>query len=154
MNICQLLSPESTQCCDKTNSKKKVLEKISEMMASSIDCKAQSIFESLLNREKLGTTALGDGVAIPHARVNHCKCATAVFLLLDKPIDYDAPDGKPVDIIFAILVPEDSDNSHLEHLQKIAKLLSDSKIISQIRHAHCDEALYDILEKAADRLAA
>lgn len=154
MNICQLLSPASTQCCDKTTSKKKVLEKISEMMAESIDCKAKSIFESLLSREKLGTTALGNGVAIPHARVNDCVCATAVFLLLNKPIDYDAPDGKPVDIIFAILVPKDTDNSHLEHLSEIAKLLSDNKIISQIRHAHSDEALYDILAKAADRLAA
>ncbi|MGB0495691.1 MAG: PTS sugar transporter subunit IIA [Kangiellaceae bacterium] len=151
MNICQLLSPASTQCCDKTTSKKKVLEKISEMMADSIDCKAKSIYESLLSREKLGTTALGEGVAIPHARVNNCLCATAVFLLLDTPIDYDAPDGKPVDIIFAILVPEDGDNSHLAHLAKIAKLLSDGQTISQIRHAHSDAALFDIVEKAAEK---
>jgi len=154
MNICQLLSPTSTQCCDKTTSKKKVLEKVSQMMADTIDCKAKSIYESLLSREKLGTTALGEGVAIPHARVNNCQCATAVFLLLDKPIDYDAPDGKPVDIIFAILVPENADKVHLQHLSKIAKLLSDNQTISQIRHAHCDEALFEILQKAADKLVA
>ncbi len=153
MNICQLLSPATTQCCDKTTSKKKVLEKISDMMAESINCKAKAIYENLLSREKLGTTALGNGVAIPHARVNNCLCVTAVFLLLNKPIDYDAPDGKPVDIIFAILVPEDANNAHLQHLAKIAKLLSDTQTISQIRHAHNDEALYSILENAADKLA-
>ncbi|MFT6734023.1 MAG: PTS system nitrogen regulatory IIA component [Polaribacter sp.] len=153
MNICQLLSPTSTQCCDKTTSKKKVLEKISEMMAESTDCKEKLIYESLLSREKLGTTALGEGIAIPHARIKTCQCATAVFLLLDKPIDYDAPDGKPVDIIFSILVPENAGNAHLQHLAKIAKLLSDHQTISQIRHAHSDEALYEILEKAADKLA-
>ena len=154
MNICQLLSPASTQCCDKTTSKKKVLEKISQLMADDINCKSKDIYESLLSREKLGTTALGEGVAIPHARVTHCECATAVFLLLNNPIDYDAPDKKPVDIIFAILVPEDSDKEHLQHLAKIAKLLSEPKITSQIRHAHSDDALYDILEKAAEKFAA
>jgi PTS system nitrogen regulatory IIA component len=154
MNICQLLSPKSTECCDQMTSKKKVLEKISHMMADSMGCNEKYIYDSLLCREKLGTTGLGGGVAIPHASVSHCTHATAVFLLLNHPIDYDSPDKKPVDIIFAIIVPKDANNPHLEYLSQIAKLLSDKKIISQLRHAHSNEALYHIFERSAEKFAA
>jgi len=153
MNISQLLSPAATLVCDKMSSKKKVLEKVSEIMAESIDCSAKCIFESLFSREKLGTTALGDGVAIPHGRVAKCEQATAVFMLLETGVDYDAPDKKPVDIIFAIMVPEQAHQDHLRHLAKIAEILSDKKLVSQIRHAHSSEALYEIIEEAASREA-
>ena len=152
MNISQLLSPTATLVCDKISSKKKVLEKISEVMAESIDCSSKQIFESLLSREKLGSTAPGEGVAIPHGRVVRCDQATAVFMLLEAGIDYDAPDKKLVDIIFAIMVPENAHQDHLRHLAKIAELLSKSTIVSQIRHAHSSEALYEIIESAATRI--
>ncbi len=152
MNINQLLSPDATLVCDKISSKKKMLEKISEIMAESIDCSPKCIFESLICREKLGTTALGDGVAIPHGRVANCQQATAVFMLIEKGIDYDAPDKKPVDIVFAIMVPEEAHQDHLRHLAKIAEILSNKPIVSQIRHAHSSEALYEILEDAANRI--
>ncbi len=151
MNISQLLSPTATLVCDKISSKKKVLEKISEVMAESINGSTKQIFESLLSREKLGTTALGEGVAIPHGRVANCERATAVFMLLETGIDYDAPDKKLVDIIFAIMVPENAHQDHLRHLAKIAELLSNNAIVSQIRHAHSSEALFDIIENAASR---
>lgn len=120
-------------------------------MAESIDCPAQDIYESLFAREKLGTTALGHGIAIPHGRVKACQKATAVLILLDEPIDYDAPDGQPVDIVFSILVPEQADNEQLRCLAEIAKVLSEPSIVSQIRHAHCGDALFDILNKAAQK---
>lgn len=151
MNIQQLLSPDSTFICNKMSSKKKVLEKVSEIMAASIGTTEKIIFESLLCREKLGTTALGDGIAIPHGRSEQCSQITTVFLLLETPIDYDAPDKKPVDIIFAIIVPEEADKQHLHSLAQIAELLSDSKLSSQIRHAHSSEALYSILQDGANR---
>ena len=151
MNIDQLLSPEATFCSLKLSSKKKIIEKISEVMAESIDCPAQDIYESLFAREKLGTTALGHGIAIPHGRVKACQKATAVLILLDEPIDYDAPDGEPVDIVFSILVPEQADNEQLRCLAEIAKVLSEPSIVSQIRHAHCGDALFDILNKAAQK---
>lgn len=151
MNIDQFLSPETTLVCESISSKKKMLEKVSEIMAKTIDCKPKEIFESLLTREKLGTTALGDGVAIPHGRVSKCTEITAVFIYIEEPIDYDAPDGKGVDIIFAIMVPEDAHTEHLKHLAKIAEILSNPKILSQIRHAHCSDALYEILEVAAEK---
>lgn len=151
MNIDQLLSPEATFCSLKLSSKKKIIEKISEVMAESIDCPVQDIYESLFAREKLGTTALGHGIAIPHGRVEACKEATAVLILLDEPVDYDAPDGQPVDIVFSILVPEQADSEQLRCLAEIAKVLSEPAIVSQIRHAHCGDALYEILNKAAQK---
>ncbi|MBV1908514.1 MAG: PTS sugar transporter subunit IIA [Kangiellaceae bacterium] len=152
MNISQLLSPDATLVCNDISSKKKMLEKVSEIIALNIDTKPKIIFESLLTREKLGTTALGDGVAIPHGRVASCEQVTAVFILLETPIDYDAADGKKVDIVFAIMVPEEAHAEHLKHLAHIAEILSNQKILSQIRHAHCSEALYEILETAAEKL--
>jgi PTS system nitrogen regulatory IIA component len=152
MNISQILSPAATLICDKISSKKKMLEKVSEIMSESIECSSKHIFESLLSREKLGTTALGDGVAIPHGRVASCEQATAVFMLLESKVDYDAPDKKPVDIIFAIMVPEKAHQDHLRHLAKIAELLSNKTVVSQIRHAHSSEALFEILEGAANRI--
>jgi nitrogen PTS system EIIA component len=151
MNIEQILSAEATFCCLKLSSKKKVLEKVSEIMAKTIDGQSQEIFESLFARERLGSTALGNGIAIPHGRMSTCEEATAVMILLDKPVDYDAPDGQAVDIVFAILVPEDANNEQLKYLAEIAKVLSEPTLVSQIRHAHCSEALYDIIVKANNK---
>lgn len=152
MNISQILSPQATFCGLKLSSKKKVLEKISEVMAESIACKPLEIFESLLAREKLGTTALGQGIAIPHGRVEACEKVSAVFILLDEAIDYGTSDGQMVDIVFGILVPEKADALQLKCLAEIANILSDKTLVSQIRHAHNDEALFDIIAKAAGKI--
>ena len=151
MKISQILSPESTFCNLELSSKKKILEKVSQIMADEIDGSSQEIFESLFARERLGTTALGHGVAIPHGRIKTCQQAIAVFILLDTPVDYDAPDGRDVDIIFAILVPEQADSEQLKCLAEIAKILSEPSLISQIRHAHCGDALFQIIEQASEK---
>lgn len=151
MNINEILTPETTFCGLQLSSKKKAIEKISQVMADSIDCSAQCIYETLFARERIGTTALGNGIAIPHGRATNCSKPTAVFILLDEPIDYDAPDGQPVDIIFSILVPENADDNQLQYLTEIAKVLSSSNLSSQIRHAHCNQALYEIIETATEK---
>ncbi|MCF6193159.1 MAG: PTS sugar transporter subunit IIA [Kangiellaceae bacterium] len=151
MNLDQLLSPSATLICDQITSKKKMLEKISEVMAKAIEVPAKKIFDSLICREKLGTTALGDGVAIPHGRLAACQSATAVFILLETPIDYDAADGKPIDLVFAILVPEDAHDEHLHHLAEIAKILSNEELVAKLRHAHSDDILFELLECAAQQ---
>jgi len=148
MNISEILSPKATFCGLKLSSKKKILEKVSDVMAEAMACPSQDVFESLFAREKLGSTALGHGIAIPHGRVEACKKPTAVLILLDEPVNYDAPDGQPVDIVFAIMVPVLADAEQLRSLAEIAKILSESKIVTQIRHAHCDEALFEIITKA------
>jgi len=151
MNLDQLLSPSATLICDQITSKKKMLEKISEVMAAAIGTSEKKIFDSLICREKLGTTALGGGVAIPHGRLPACQKAMAVFILLEAPIDYDAPDGKPVDIVFAILVPQDAHDEHLHHLAQIAKILSNEELVAKLRHAHSDDILFELLERATDQ---
>ncbi len=120
-------------------------------MAQQINCSEHEIFESLFARERLGTTALGNGVAIPHGRVAACEKATAVFILLEKGIDYDAPDGQVVDIVFAIMVPEEASESDLKCLAKIAKTLSQKTTANQIRNAHCGEALFQIINQAIEK---
>lgn len=152
MNIAQILSPESTFSNLRLSSKKKVLETVSQVMAEGIGCSSQEIYESLLSREKLGSTALGEGVAIPHGRLKQATQAFSVFILLEEPIEYDAPDNLPVDIIFAVIVPQDANNEQLKYLAQIAKILSESSLVSQIRHAHCDQALYEIIEKGLDKV--
>lgn len=153
MKIDQILSPESTFCSLELSSKKKILEKVSQVLADSTEGSSQEIFESLFARERLGTTALGHGIAIPHGRTQACKQPTAVFILLEKPVDYDAPDGQDVDIIFAILVPEQADSEQLKCLAEIAKVLSEPTVVSQIRHAHCGDALFQIIEQASEKAA-
>ena len=152
MNISQILSLSATFVYKKVSSKKKVLEKISEIMAESIDCSPKQIFESLHSRERLGSTSLGNGIAIPHGRVALCDKPTAVFLMLEEAVDYDSPDKLPVDIIFAIMVPTKAHQDHLRYLAQIAEVLSCTPIASQIRHAHSCEVLYEILEEAACRI--
>lgn len=152
MDITEILSPESTFSNLRLSSKKKVLEKISNVMSEAIDCPNQEIYESLLSREKLGSTALGDGIAIPHGRLNQLDKAISVFILLDDPIDYDSPDDKPVDIIFAIMVPQNANNEQLKYLAQIAKILSEGCLVSQIRNAHSDQALYEIIEKGLAKI--
>jgi nitrogen PTS system EIIA component len=151
MKISQLITPESTFCHLKLSSKKKVLEKVSEELAKRIGCPSEEIFESLLTRERLGSTALGNGIAIPHGRVKSCQDATAVFILLEEPVDYDAPDNQAVDIIFAIMVPEQADEAQLKCLAAIAKVLSEPSVVAQIRHAHCGDALLQIFNKATNQ---
>ncbi len=134
------------------SSKKKILERVAEEMAKQIDCTAQEIFESLFARERLGTTGLGNGIAIPHGRVSACQEAVAVLILLNEGVEYDAPDGKPVDIIFAIMVPEEANREQLKYLAEIAEVLSQSNVVSQIRHAHCGDALFQIIDQATHKL--
>lgn len=152
MNLGQLLSPSVTVICDQITSKKKILEKVSQLMAETIDTTEKRIFESLVCREKLGTTALGNGIAIPHGRIAACQQATVIFLLLTSPIEYDAPDGKPVDIIFALMVPTEAHNDHLRYLAQISKLLSDEALIAKLRHAYSNEALCELIMQATEHI--
>lgn len=152
MNINQILSPETTFCNISLSSKKKIIEKISQVMAESTECKQQDIFESLFAREKLGTTALGKGIAIPHGRLKNCNRAAAVFIQLENGVDYDAPDGEAVDLIFSIMVPEQANEEQLKCLAQIASIFSDTKLVAQLRHAHNAQSLYTIIEQATEKL--
>lgn len=128
------------------SSKKKVLESIAKTMAMHVpNIQEISLFNSLVQREKLGSTAIGHGCALPHCRTMNIDQAYASFFKLSRPVDFDAPDKKGVDLIFSLIVPEDATNLHLSLLANIAELLNNATIRAGLRHAKSNEELYQIL---------
>ena len=146
MIIENILTPERTLCGVQGISKKKILENIAEKISSHVPAiNAKDLFNSLINRERLGTTGLGGGIALPHCRSRACPEPTGLFIRLADPVDFDAVDREPVDLIFALIVPEESTQEHLDILQALAKRFTDDYLLSQIRTANTPEALYQIL---------
>lgn len=146
MQLSQLLRPENTHCCVQCSSKKRALEIISELAAPALRLPEQEIFELLLAREKMGSTAIGYGIAIPHAKLSddHSEMI-ALFLQLEKPIDFESTDNQLVDLIFALLIPEKECKIHHEILSSVAQYLADKNVCRQLRNATSDEQLYQIL---------
>jgi len=127
-------------------SKKRVLELISDFCAQenkNID--PSEAFECLIAREKLGSTGIGHGVAIPHGRLNSIKTATGMLIQLEHPIDFGAPDKKPVDLIFGVFVPEKTTEEHLELLSSLAKIFSNATLREKMRQAPDAQTLYDLI---------
>lgn len=136
MLVDDLISPETVLPRVRTSSKKRLLEVISEALAREDDSLNQrEVFESLCARERLGSTGLGKGVAIPHGRVSGSSRVQAVFIRLAKPLAFDAVDGEPVDLLFALAVPEHCTTDHLKLLAEIAEKFSDEDLLRQLRAA-------------------
>jgi len=134
MRISDILTPERMLCHVETTSKKRVLEYFSKLLAQESSLfTSYEIFDSLLGRERLGSTAVGKGVALPHARVTQSKVTLAAFLQLEKGIDFDAFDKQPVDLLFALMVPEDSTEEHLKVLAQLASMFSEESFCEKLR---------------------
>jgi len=142
-----LVNSDNILCHDTAPSKKRALEKLSTLLANNTNnISKERIFNVLLERERLGSTGLGKGVAIPHARIPDLRHTIAAMLTLDKPVNFDAVDGKPVDILFGLLVPSGDDNEqHLQHLSRLVRLFRDAEICQQIRDADNAEQIFEIL---------
>jgi len=148
MLISDLLSPERIRCGIHTSSQKRLLELISEDLARNSDELSQrEIFESLCARERLGSTGLGDGVAIPHGRVTGIQHVGASFFRLSTPLSFDSVDGKPVDLLFALAVPEDCGEDHLKLLAHIAELFSEPGFLEELRTAESSGKLLQLLSR-------
>jgi PTS system nitrogen regulatory IIA component len=146
MLISDLLSPERIRCDVQSSSKKRLLELISEELARNSDeFSKREIFESLCARERLGSTGLGKGVAIPHGRVKGSQHVQAAFIRLKKPVAFDAADGEPVDLLFCLAVPEDCGEDHLKLLAQVAELFSDPEVLSALREAETPGRLLQLL---------
>lgn len=135
-------------------SKKRALETLSELLAQDGQVSPNEVFDTLLARERLGSTGLGHGVAIPHGRLSGVKQTQAAFIKLKGGIDFDAPDHKPVDLLFALLVPEECTSEHLETLSRLAELFSDPATIQQLRGSHDSETTLGLLNDWDARHAA
>ena len=142
-----LINADNIHCQeDAISSKKRLIENMSHYLAANTQAiAADPIFQALLERERLGSTGLGKGVAIPHARVPGITETIAAMMTLSTPINYDSADNQPVDIIFGLLVPEDGDQYHLEHLARLATLLRDEKTCETIRNTPDPEKLFNFL---------
>ncbi|MFO7858101.1 MAG: PTS IIA-like nitrogen regulatory protein PtsN [Ectothiorhodospiraceae bacterium] len=146
INIADLLTTERVASDVNVTSKKRSLEELSELIAGADPAlPAQTIFDKLISREKLGSTGLGHGVALPHARMDGNDSAVAAFLRTSEPIDFDAFDGEPVDLLFALVVPEHFTDEHLQILARLAELFSDPELCRRLRAAEDAEALHHLL---------
>lgn len=127
-------------------SKKRALEQIANLISSQVpELERRDVFEALIAREKLGSTGFGNGIAIPHCRLKGCNTPVSALLHLEKPIDFDAIDGAPVDLLFVLLVPEAATDAHLELLRQIASMLDRKDVRDKLRSAPTNEALYQVV---------
>lgn len=147
MNLKLLLQPDCTRVISDCKSKKKILETIAQLASSHLpNLTSTDILESLMNREKLGSTGIGNGIAIPHGRIKNSSKAVAVLITTDCGVNYDAIDKRPVDVFCALLVPEEQCDTHLATLASIAKTFDNKEILRKIRRAQTDHDLYNIIE--------
>lgn len=134
LKITEILAPERVLVDAEQTSKKSILEKLAELLASaSPELNQHKVFESLLARERLGTTGLGAGIAIPHGRVPHNGRAIGAFVRTKRPLAFDAVDNAPVDLFFALCVPEAATAEHLALLAELARLFSNSQLVASLR---------------------
>ena len=126
-------------------SKKRVFERAAEAMGAALNLSSETIYRALLAREKLGSTAIGEGIAIPHCRINDCSEAAGCLVTLQEPIDYGSADGQDVDVIFVLLVPEEATEAHLKLLAALARSFSNAEVRDRVRQTQDPEALKHLL---------
>jgi PTS system nitrogen regulatory IIA component len=126
-------------------SKKRVFERAAEAMGGALNLSSETIYRALLAREKLGSTAIGEGIAIPHCRINDCAVAAGCLVTLQEPIDFGSADDQDVDIIFVLLVPEEATEAHLKLLAALARSFSNAEVRDRVRQTQDPEALKQLL---------
>ncbi|WP_317930954.1 PTS IIA-like nitrogen regulatory protein PtsN [Halioxenophilus sp. WMMB6] len=146
IKLSSILAPSRVVCGLEGISKKRTLETIAKLIAEDIPVlDAEELFRRLMARERLGSTGIGHGIAIPHCRLENCAGTMGAFFKLSDKVDFDAIDDTPVDAIFALLVPEEADDTHLQTLATIARTFSDADLLSKIRQCQSSEELYQTL---------
>lgn len=142
--IAKLLSPENILLDLDASSKKRVFEQVGILFENRYGIARSAVYDALFAREKLGSTGLGQGIAIPHGRIKGIKDAVGGFLRLTGPVQFEAPDGKPVSLIFALLVPEAATERHLQILSELAQMFSDQKFREQLASAADPATIYSL----------
>lgn len=145
MRLVDLLTSEAILPSLKANTKKQALQELSEKAAEISGLPAREIFDALLQRERLGSTSIGNGIAIPHGKLARIKTIFGIFARLERPIEFDALDGAPVDLIFLLITPESSGADHLKALACAARVLRDPGVVATIRSTRDASALYSII---------
>jgi PTS system nitrogen regulatory IIA component len=154
MEVTDLIRPHAVVPNLRVTSKKQALQELSRRAADLIDLPERRIFDVLVERERLGTTGVGNGIAIPHGKLSELTDLQAMFARLETPIDFEAIDEQPVDLICVLLAPESAGADHLKALARISRLLRDRNVCEKLRGSDSADAIYAILtESAASRAA-
>jgi PTS system nitrogen regulatory IIA component len=145
MPLNDLVAPNAIIPALKVNGKKQALQELAAKAAELSGLSERTIFETLMQREKLGSTGVGSGIAIPHGKLSKLNKLFGVFARLERPIDFEALDGQAVDLVFLLLAPEGAGADHLKALARVARLLRDPDVAHKLRDSRDVEALYSVL---------
>ncbi len=148
MDLSDLIEVPAILPALKANSKKQLLQLLSEKAARVTGLPEREVFDTILQRERLGSTGVGNGIAIPHGKIAGVKRITGVFARLEQPVDFDALDDQPVDLIFLLLAPEGAGADHLKALSRIARALRDGETVGKIRGTADAAAIHAFLSQA------
>ncbi len=154
MEIADLISTDSVVADLRATSKKQALQDLSERAAAITGLHERAVFDVLMERERLGTTGVGNGIAIPHGKMANLDRLYGLFARLERPIDFQSIDERPVDLIFLLLAPETAGADHLKALARVSRLLRDKSVCEKLRGTDEVEALYALLTEAAANQAA
>ena len=145
MDLSDLLKPQAVLPSLHAQSKKHVLQELCGTAAPMVGLAEREIFDTILQRERLGSTGVGHGVAIPHGKLKTIEKLTGVFARLARPVDFDSLDEQPVDLVFLLLAPESAGADHLKALARIARILRESSVAQKLRVAENTDELYAVL---------
>jgi nitrogen PTS system EIIA component len=145
MPLTDLIAPNAILPALKVNNKKQVLQELAARAALLSGHSERAIFDILMQREKLGTTAIGNGIAIPHGKMPNLTRLFGLFARLERPVDFDALDNQPVDLVFLLLAPEGAGADHLTALSRVARLLRDQTVTHKLRATKDAESIYAVL---------
>ena len=154
MDLSDLIKPDAILASLKANSKKQALQALAEKAAEMTGIGEREIFETLVQRERLGSTGVGGGIAIPHGKLAKLDRIFGLFARLPKPIDFEALDDQPVDLIFLLLAPESAGADHLKALARIARLFREPGVVGKLRASADKSALFAVLTTGATPNAA
>ncbi|RFC69312.1 MULTISPECIES: PTS IIA-like nitrogen regulatory protein PtsN [Mesorhizobium] len=154
MDLSDLIEVSAIMPALKANSKKQLLQLLAEKAAAVTELPERVIFDTILQRERLGSTGVGNGIAIPHGKLSGVKKIVGVFARLESPVDFEALDDQPVDLVFLLLAPEGAGADHLKALSRIARVLRDNETVAKIRGTRDANAIYALLSETATPHAA
>lgn len=151
MSLQQIIKSDGVLCNATARSKKHCLEILSELLIRNLpDIASDDIFECLISRERLGCTGLDKGAAFPHCRAEGIDESVAVLIKLSEPVDFDAPDGEPVDLVFGMILPSEVDDSHRASISLVTQVLADEGLRARLREMNSSKDLYEALINGAD----
>lgn len=145
MELSDILKPDGVLASAKASSKKQLLQELADRAGDMLQVPARRIFDTLLERERLGSTGVGNGIAIPHTKLTEISEITGLFVRLAKPIDFEAQDDQPVDLVFLLLAPEGAGADHLKALSRVARVLREPGTVTKLRETTEPAAIYSVL---------